>query len=135
MYYQPWTRLEGHTPLLVAYLTGKKAERFGAAGNSPIASFVQELDFFFGEQSATNNLTDYYVMDWGKEPFIAGGYSYDPPHSDGARILLAQPIGNQVFFAGEATQSNGHHATVHGAMESAERVFAELVQVLREEPA
>jgi monoamine oxidase len=32
-----------------------------------------------------------------------------------------------VFFAGEATEWNGHHATVHGALASGERAAREVL--------
>ena len=36
------------------------------------------------------------------------------------REVLATPIQQRVYFAGEASHFDGHHATVHGAMEIAE---------------
>ena len=53
------------------------------------------------------------------------------PLEDGAngdtRKNIAEPLGNKVFFAGEATNDNGHHATVHGAVETA---YREVINVL-----
>ena len=36
------------------------------------------------------------------------------------RESLALPLRNRLYFAGEATHFEGHNATMHGAMESAE---------------
>ena len=58
-------------------------------------------------------------VDWGKEPYIWGAYSYASPNSLGQREVLAQPVVNKLYFAGEATNFQGAPATVHGAMESA----------------
>jgi hypothetical protein len=38
-----------------------------------------------------------------------------------------------LFFAGEATSTNGNFGTVQGALDSTERVTAELLEVLAEE--
>jgi uncharacterized protein with NAD-binding domain and iron-sulfur cluster len=44
-----------------------------------------------------------------------------------ARAALAQPVENTLFFAGEATNSDGHTATVHGAIASGRRAAREVI--------
>jgi Flavin containing amine oxidoreductase. len=68
-------------------------------------------------------------MDWTKEPFIKGTYSFDKVGVGNSRQILAEPIEGRLFFAGEATCTNGHHASIHGAMESAERTVKEILEV------
>jgi len=51
----------------------------------------------------------------------------------GNRSIIAQSVSNKLFFAGEATNVNGNFGTIHGAVETAERVVDEIVAVL--EPA
>ena len=61
------------------------------------------------------------VTRWGSEPFSLGSYSSIPPQATGKDYdTLAAPIGDRVFFAGEAT-SRSYPATVHGAFLSGER--------------
>ncbi len=48
----------------------------------------------------------------------------------GAQQDLARPLASRLFFAGEATQSDGHHATVHGAFSSGVRVAGEILELL-----
>jgi monoamine oxidase len=45
----------------------------------------------------------------------------------GSQQSLAQPVSGTLFFAGEATVSSGHHATVHGALASGERAAREVL--------
>ena len=45
----------------------------------------------------------------------------------GSQQALAQPVSGTLFFAGEATVANGHHATVHGALASGERAAREVL--------
>ncbi|MBR8744110.1 NAD(P)/FAD-dependent oxidoreductase [Nocardiopsis sp. MG754419] len=71
---------------------------------------------------------DHYLTHWMDDPFARGGFSFTAVGSgDGDRTALADPIGDRVFFAGEATEVE-HSATVHGAMLSglreAERILA-----------
>lgn len=71
-----------------------------------------------------------YFHDWQSDPFSRGAYSYGKVGSDGAQQALASPVDNTIFFAGEATDTNGH-GTVHGAMASGYRVADEILKSLR----
>lgn len=52
---------------------------------------------------------------WADDPFARGAYSFNGVGASiQSRIALADPINEQVFFAGEATSSQ-YPATVHGA--------------------
>lgn len=58
------------------------------------------------------------VTRWGADEFARGSYSYLSLDSrDGDRGLLAEPVADVLFFAGEATSSS-NPATVHGALMS-----------------
>lgn len=52
---------------------------------------------------------------WTTNPFTRGAYSAALPGQVGARSTIAQPIGNQVWFAGEAVAPGGSHGTLQGA--------------------
>ena len=70
-----------------------------------------------------------YFHDWQSDPYSRGGYSYVlVGGAEGAQRQLAAPIASTLFFAGEATDFQGHHATVHGAMASGYRAAAEVLQ-------
>src|SRR4051794_12218653 len=63
---------------------------------------------------------------WGADQFARGSYSYPAPGSDPAqRATLREPLGDRVFFAGEAT-SDDQFATVAGALESGVRAAADV---------
>lgn len=67
---------------------------------------------------------DHLMTDWMADPFARGSFSYTAVGaSDVDRRALAEPIGERVFFAGEATEIE-HFATVHGAMLSGLREAA-----------
>ena len=67
-----------------------------------------------------------YFHDWAEDPFALGAYSYPKIHGTKAAKALGEPLDNTLFFAGEATDSNGFNGTVHGAMSSGVRVAAEV---------
>jgi monoamine oxidase len=72
---------------------------------------------------------DARILDWTKEPTVLGSYSYPSPGSSGLRGDLAAVEG-RLHFAGEATHTGGHFATVHGALETGERAVEEIIDRL-----
>ena len=55
---------------------------------------------------------------WGIDPFALGSYSCALPGHVDARQILATPIDDRVFFAGEAC-SRDHFGTAHAAFTTA----------------
>jgi len=64
---------------------------------------------------------------WAHNPYVLGGYSTGSVPIENRR-MLAQPIQNRLFFAGEAT--NESFMTVHGALQSGKRASQEVLQSL-----
>ncbi|MBX7224383.1 MAG: FAD-dependent oxidoreductase [Blastocatellia bacterium] len=107
-------------PLLLAFATGIHAERIETMKDEAVvADAMTVLRKIYG--SAIPNPTEWIVTRWGQDPFTFGSYSHVPPGARGKDYdLLAEPVGNRLFFAGEATNRE-HPATVHGAYLSGER--------------
>ncbi|MGL5192473.1 MAG: FAD-dependent oxidoreductase, partial [Chroococcales cyanobacterium] len=67
------------------------------------------------------------VTRWSQDPFAFGSYSHIAVGGEsGDRDILAEPIGDRLFFAGEAT-SRAYPATVHGAYLSGIREAKRLI--------
>jgi monoamine oxidase len=115
----------GTDNILTAFVNGPNAEALAQLGDQLIPEVLAELDGILGE--ATPHYVDHYIQDWGAEPYISGTCSYPLPGIDNARSLVAQSINDKVYFAGEATHTGGHFATVHGAMETGLRAVAEIL--------
>lgn len=65
---------------------------------------------------------------WGSDPFSYGSYSHVSVHSSGNDYdILAESVGNRLFFAGEAT-SRQYPATMHGAFLSGLREASRIYQ-------
>ena len=126
-----WATMEGRgtTPVLTAFVMGSDAEALRASGDR-VAAVLGDLDILY-DGAATPAFDDAVVMDWTDEPYIGGAYSFPSPGSDAAREVLAAPIGGRVFFAGEATHTEGHFATVHGAIETGLRAAREVARLTR----
>lgn len=62
-----------------------------------------------------------HVHDWQSDPFSLGAYSYAAVDGADAFAELAAPLDDTLYFAGEATDATGQHATVQGALRSGRR--------------
>lgn len=69
-----------------------------------------------------------FSHDWQADPFSRGAYSYAAVGGSSAGEELGAPLDATIFFAGEATESDGQNATVHGAIASARRVAREVLR-------
>ena len=68
--------------------------------------------------------------DWAADPFARGAYSYVRVGGIESQTVLAQPVADTLFFAGEATELDGHQATVHGALFAGQRAADEVLRSL-----
>jgi monoamine oxidase len=59
-----------------------------------------------------------FVIDWRRERFSRGAYSWARVGGAEAPRILSAPIADTLVLSGEAVNVNGHGATVHGALES-----------------
>jgi monoamine oxidase len=115
--------------LLTAFVMAEKAETLSAAGDQAPTRLLQDLDRYFGNSAASRAFDQAFIMDWTKEPYIGGAYSYPAIGSMGAYASMAKPIADKVFLAGEATNTQGNFATVHGAIDSGLRAVRQAANV------
>jgi monoamine oxidase len=123
-----WHRTSGH-PALVMFGAGDWAlameDREDAA---IIADAMRVLRACFGA-SAPDPVAS-LIQRWHRDALTLGSYFFVPVgSSQDARDALAAPVGETLFFAGEATNRR-NPATVHGAHESELRVAEEVANAL-----
>ncbi len=125
-----WTPAPARAPLLVAWAGGPRALRL-AGGNSTAAIVRTALDslgsMFAEAPDLTAQLQAYYYHDWQRDPFARGAYSYVTVGGEDARRMLAEPLDDTLFFAGEATDTAGEAGTVTGALLSGQRAALEVL--------
>ena len=113
--------------VLTAFVHGDHAANLSNMGAGLVPAICAELDQIFGNGLATNSLETSHIEDWFANPYCLGTYSFPTVGSGGARESLATAVDGKLFFAGEATHTAGHFATVHGAMETGYRAAEEVV--------
>jgi monoamine oxidase len=118
-----WTPRPVRAPLLSAWMGGPRAAKLA---ERPMNEVVREASdsakTLFGGHDL--ELEAAYVHDWLTDPFSRGAYSYVAVDGQNARRELAAPIHDTLFFAGEATDSEG--GTVTGALHSGARAAREV---------
>jgi monoamine oxidase len=118
----------GNDHVLLAFVMGEQAEYLSSLGsdNAIVQELLKELDGMY-QNKATPALLDSHVEDWTTNPFVRGAYSFSTVGIGDARKIAAQSVADKVYFAGEAMNLNGHHQTVHGAVETG---YQQLVKLL-----
>lgn len=125
-----WTLLPQRAPILVGWAGGSRAELLQVEGQDLILQHaLNALTRIFGIQreQIEDLLEEFYFHDWQRDPFSRGAYSYIPVGGLDAQAELAEPIANTLFFAGEASNTEGHHGTVHGAIATGLRAAREII--------
>jgi monoamine oxidase len=124
-----WTQLPIRVPLLVGWAGGSQAEKFMRDPKEQILdSALDSLQYIYGipRKRIEDLLQASHIHNWHEDPFTRGAYSYVPVHGLEAQRELARPIDNTLFFAGEATNTDGHLGTVHGAIATGVRAAREI---------
>jgi monoamine oxidase len=121
-----WTPLPMRAALLTAWAGGPKAARLSGAGSRVLVrEALASVQTVFGD-AVTAQLAAAYLQDWQADPYSRGGYSFVRVSGHGGRERLAEPVGDTLFFAGEATDRE-EAGTVAGALRSGRRAAQELL--------
>ncbi|HEU5453342.1 MAG TPA: NAD(P)/FAD-dependent oxidoreductase [Terriglobales bacterium] len=132
-----WTPAPVHAPVLTAWAPSARAEALSGQDIGYIVDKALETLAWAlpVDRSELDDLFEQaYLHDWQADPFSRGSYSYVQVGGLEAQQTLADPVEQTLFFAGEATETEGHHATVHGAIATGHRAAGEALEALRVVP-
>ena len=116
-------------PAIECFLGGAGAEILELEG--PAAGFAHatdELAALFGAD-VREKLRPLVATGWSRMTRIGGAYSHALPGCAAARVTLARPFEDRLFFAGEATDPRDY-STAHGAFASGVRAAEEAIAAL-----
>jgi monoamine oxidase len=123
------TRIDG-TPFHFFELDQPHAARFDRRDADAPARFVRAvLAEHFGCR-AIRNLSVIHATAWRNDPWSRASWAVIPPGLAPIRDALKAPVGERIWFAGEAL-SRAQWGTAGGAWEEGERAAAQLCAVLR----
>jgi monoamine oxidase len=129
-----WTQSPATTPMLVGWAGGSHAEQLLAESRKDlIGEGLESLSRIFRmPHSEIEALVESsYTHNWSSDPFSRGAYSYVPVGGLAAQEELSRAEADTLFFAGEATNTEGHSGTVHGAIASGIRAANEIIKATR----
>ncbi len=127
-----WTTHPLPSPLLTGWVGGPRSAALAILSSSALADRAcSTLAHIFGLRTAQVRelLLECHTHDWRNDPFSLGSYSYVAAGGLEAPRLLAQPVQNTLFFAGEHTDTTGHWGTVHAAMRSGLRAAQQILEL------
>jgi monoamine oxidase len=113
-------------PSIEGYFGGRFAQELEDAGEGALAAqSIDEIVALLGSDYR-RKLKPLASSRWAHDPFARGSYSHAMPGCADCRAVLAAPIDDRLFFAGEATSPN-FFSTAHGARDSGERAAREVM--------
>jgi len=113
---------------------GRFARDLANAGPAAMKAFAAEfITREFGPQ-ARRVMGEVHVTSWTTDPFIRGAWSVAGPGATPQRLRLAEPVGQRLLIAGEATDE-GLWGTVGGAWASGERAADQALRWISLRPA
>lgn len=127
-----WTDQRG--PVLTGWAGGTRAERLLKAGPEKILTdALTTLGRAFRIQLPVLRkiLAQSCMHNWSQDAFSGGAYSYTPVGMVEMPGVLAAPVEDTLFFAGEATDIEGEQGTVHAALASGCRAAREILRCAR----
>ncbi|MBL8152961.1 MAG: FAD-dependent oxidoreductase [Anaerolineae bacterium] len=126
-----WTPTPLDWPILTGWVGGTQASKLrGESGRVWLDQAVDALSQLFGLATETirGEIEAVYHHNWMSDPYARGAYSYPAVGGLNAASVLAEPVADTLFFAGEATHSGGHMGTVHGAITTGERAARQILE-------
>jgi monoamine oxidase len=101
-------------PAIYCFFGGRFAATLEREGEGAMFAFAAgELTRLFGND-IRKQLAPLASTAWQHDPWARGSYSYALPGHADDRAVLAAPVDDRLFFAGEATSPN-FFSTAHGA--------------------
>jgi monoamine oxidase len=99
--------------------------------DSAIEIVLADLQRLFPKSEPRRALVNYRFINWAKDPFARGGYTYLRPDAGQARADLRAADTGALFWAGAGTESKPVSELVETAYLSGLRAAAEVSSALR----
>jgi len=122
-----WTQMPLRSRTIVAWAGGPRAT---ALNGTPVQERIDrardEFGAIFGQRDLARREYEAGVThDWSTDPLACGAYTYVATGAGAARAALGAPVDDTLFFAGEATSTDGQGGTVSGAFGTGMRAARE----------
>jgi len=132
-----WISRPAPRPVVTGWAGGRNALALATLGETErVGAALEGLGTALGVAASRlrGELRGGFCHDWLSDPFARGAYSYAGVGGRHAGSELSAPVDSTLFFAGEATQSDGRNATVHGAIASGQRTAKQVLAASGRDP-
>ncbi len=132
-----WWPVVGSPNAVMGFTGGERAQKLASMNEERLYQVaLDELTKITGMDCRKVWVSSKRIVWDQNQEFTGGSYSNEPlGMPDDARARLASPVDNKLFFAGEATVTDGNHATVHGALDSGLRAANEIIDLSSTPPS
>ena len=132
-FHRPFVGLDNRPEVITAFVVGREARIRATMGDQEVVdSTLAELARILPSRAEAGTAEAWRIARWPTDPLIRGGYTFLPVNAGVAhRRDLAAPVDGVLFFAGEATHTEGEPATAHGAIETGYRAAGEVLDSLK----
>lgn len=127
-----WTQYPEDRTVLTGWLAGPKAAALKEKKEAELIDLsLQSLSniFAISIQELKENVVAAKAVNWAKDPYALGAYSYTTPQSEQAIKVLNEPVGDKLYFAGEALNSGDLVGTVDAALSSGKETAAKILSL------
>lgn len=126
-----WTTQPVRSPVITGWMAGSRAEeREDCDQDRWLAEALGTLGRLLNLSTAdlAAQLEAWHTYNWRDDPFARGAYSYPRAGGLEAQGRFGDPVEDTLYFAGEATNAEGHAGTVHGAMATGIRAARQILK-------
>ncbi len=125
-----WTQIPNKSSMLTGWLGGPNAKELINAKESTIVKMALEslANIFSTEYDLLKaKLKAYKIVDWAKDAYSLGAYSFATTQTSAARKLLRQGVEQTLFFAGEGIYEGESPGTVEAALTTGRDVAKDIL--------
>ena len=132
LYWSIFRGVKDRPPVLSAYFIGPRAAEFSDASEEEVTEVViADLQRLYPKADPRAALKSCKCINWTRDPFALGGYSYLRTGGRGARESLRATDTGMLFWAGAGTESQPISEIVEAAYRSGLRVAGEVSAALK----
>jgi monoamine oxidase len=125
-----WTNYPLLVPFLSGWVAGPAATRLSARSDGEITATAVEAvaDILrWSPAELASHVLETHFHNWSRDPYAQGAYSYVKAGGLSQLSILAQPVADTLYFAGEATDTEGRTGTVDGALATGVRAAEQIL--------
>jgi monoamine oxidase len=124
-----WTSFPEDHSWLTAWTGGPRTNLLPESQTEVERHLISELAHIFGRDASVIHklLIGSFAHNWQRDRFSLGAYSFAGVNSGKASEMMAEPVNETLYFAGEHTDVSGHLGTVHGALRSGFRTASQVL--------